>query len=116
MNQYSGNIIPSQMQTGYGMKKYVFGMVNNRDEAMIYNVPIGFCAYIFNVNDPEFYVKDNANLSGQCTFTDYIYKEKPIPQPQVNNNEYVTKADFDEFTQNILNAIQQQQKGDGICG
>lgn len=114
-NQFSGNIIPNQLQAGYGMKRYMLGMVNNRDEAMMFNVPVGCCAYIFNANDPEFYVKDNANLSGQCTFADYIYEEKPAPQPQVNNNEFVTKADFDAFANNILNAIQ-QQKGDGICG
>lgn len=112
----NSNIIPAQMQMGYGMKKYMFGMVNNRDEAMMFNVPVGCCAYIFNANDPEFYVKDNANLSGQCTFADYIYEEKPAEKPQVvNTNEYVTRDDFESFANNVMNAIK-QLKGDEVCG
>lgn len=99
--------------SSFGPKRYMLDFVNNREEALMYNVLNGCCVYLFNLNDPEFYVKDNANITGQCTFTDYIYEERKHQEPSPQND---LAAMEQRITQNILNALQQQQRGDDICG
>ena len=101
--------------------KLTVGIVNNREEGLMYNVPAGYTAYIFNRFAPEFYIKDNNNMSGQCTFSDYIYEEKVIQTPQQAqaSNNYVTKDDMaaikNDIVSSVLAAI--QKKGDdGIRG
>lgn len=105
-------------QPTFGPKRFILDFVNNREEALMYNVLAGCCAYLFNLNDAEFYVKDNANITGQCTFTDYIYEERKHQEPVVQNG-VLTSDDLSameqRITQNILNALQ-KQKGDEICG
>ena len=104
--------------------KLTIGFVNNREEGLMYNVPTGYTAYIFNRFAPEFYIKDNNNMSGQCTFSDYTYEEKVMtpPQQQMQNNNFVTKDDIASIKNDIVNSVlsaiqQQQQRGDdGIRG
>ena len=103
--------------------KLLIGIVNNREEALMFNVQPGYTAYIFNRFLPEFYVKDNA--TGQCSFSDYEYNEKkqvvnPVQQEQTTN---VTKDDLANMEQRIMQSVSsiitdalRQRGDDGIRG
>lgn len=99
-------------QSSFGPKRYIMDFVNNREEALMYNVLTGCCAYLFNLNTPEFYVKDNANITGQCTFTDYAYEQRKYQEPIQQTEDLAAMEQ--RITQNILNAL--QQRGDEVSG
>lgn len=120
---HNNQLMGMQPTNQLGSGKLTIGIVNNREEGLMFNVPTGYTAYIFNRFAPEFYVKDNNNMTGQCTFSDYTYTEKvmqpqQIAQPQQSTN-YLTKDDVASIKNDIVNSVLAaiQQKGDdGIRG
>lgn len=117
-NQMMGSTNTNPFSSG----KLLIGVVNNREEALMFNVPSGYTAYIFNRFMSEFYVKDN--LTGQCSFSDYEYAEKkPIMPEPIQSTNSVTKDDLANMEQRIMQSVSNvladalRQKGDdGIRG
>lgn len=117
-NQMMGSTNTNPFSSG----KLLIGVVNNREEALMFNVPSGYTAYIFNRFMSEFYVKDN--LTGQCSFSDYEYTEKkPIMPEPIQSTNAVTKDDLANMEQRIMQSVSNvladalRQKGDdGIRG
>lgn len=125
---HNNQLMGMQPTNQLGSGKLTIGIVNNREEGLMFNVPTGYTAYIFNRFAPEFYVKDNNNMTGQCTFSDYTYNEKVMQQPQMAQQpqaqvqqptNYLTKDDVASIKNDIVNSVLAaiQQKGDdGIRG
>lgn len=78
--------------------------VNNKDEAMMLNVPKGYTFYIFELYKPVFYTKTSDVVSGQISFSEYEYNEI-IPQPAPDPSNFVTREDMNGFKDDIMNSI-----------
>lgn len=87
-----------------GITRLMVANVNNKDEAMMFNVPKGCTAYLFEYNNPVFYVKSSDEFTGQVSFFEYEYNEivqQPSPDPSV----FVTKDDMIGFKNDIMQSI-----------
>lgn len=78
--------------------------VNNKDEAMMFNVPRGYVAYLFEYRNPLFYVKSCDEFTGQISFFEYKYDEVE-PQPVPDPTSYVTRNDLMSFKDDIMQSI-----------
>lgn len=78
--------------------------VNNKDEAMMLNVPKGYTFYIYELYKPIFYIKSSDAVTGQISFSEYEYNEV-IPQPAPDPTNFVTKNDMELFKNDIMNSI-----------
>lgn len=78
--------------------------VNNKDEAMMLNVPKGYTFYIFELYKPVFYMKTSDVVSGQISFSEYEYNEI-IPQPAPDPSNFVTREDMNSFKDDIMSSI-----------
>lgn len=74
--------------------------VDGIDEVNTFSIPFGLSALFMDKNKDTFYIKrvDNA---GVTSVEEYEFKRVLPPAPP----EYVTKKDFDEFAQKILDKI-----------
>ena len=122
MISHNNQMMGSSNSNPFASGKLLIGVVNNREEALMFNVPSGYTAYIFNRFVSEFYVKDN--LTGQCSFSDYEYAEKKpvVPEP-VQQSNGVTKDDLANMEQRIMQSVSnvladalRQRGDDGIRG
>lgn len=86
------------------VSKLMIANVNNKDEAMMFNVPKGYTAYLFEYNKSVFYVKACDEFSGQVSFFEYEYKEV-IPQPVQDSSNFVTRDDMVNFKDDIMQSI-----------
>ena len=87
-----------------GISRLMIANVNNKDEAMMFNVPKGCTVYLFEYNNPVFYVKSCDEFTGQVSFFEYEYNEviqQPTPDPSV----FVTKDDMVGFKNDIMQSI-----------
>ena len=122
MISHNNQMIGTPNTNPFAAGKLLIGIVNNREEALMFNVQAGYTAYIFNRFLPEFYVKDNS--TGQCSFSDYEYSEKkPIVSEPVQQQNVVTKDDLANMEQRIMQSVSsiltgalQQRGDDGIRG
>lgn len=78
--------------------------VNNKDEAMMLNVPKGYTFYIFELYKPVFYMKNSDAVSGQISFSEYEYNEV-VPQPAPDPSNFVTREDMNSFKDDIMSSI-----------
>lgn len=78
--------------------------VNNKDEAMMLNVPKGYTFYIFELYKPVFYMKNSDVVSGQISFSEYEYNEV-VPQPAPDPSNFVTREDMNSFKDDIMSSI-----------
>ena len=82
----------------------IIAFVNNKEEAMMFNVPKGYTAYLFEFARPVFYVKDCDGVSGQIAFSEYTYEE--VIQPQAPDpSTFVTRNDMVDFKNDIMQSI-----------
>ena len=109
---------PRMMNSGSTSNNTFIVFVNNKDEAMMVNVPKGCTAYIYEIRNPVFYVKECDAVTGQITFSEYNYTEV-IPQPAPDPANFVTKNDMELFKNDIMTSISalltKQREGE-ICG
>lgn len=94
----------NQVQQPRVSQKLVISNVNNKDEAMMFNVPKGYTAYLFEYNKPVFYVKSCDEFTGQVSFFEYEYNEV-IPQPVPDPSNFVTREDMVGFKNDIMQSI-----------
>lgn len=93
-----------QNQQFRGTPRLIIANVNNKDEAMMFNVPKGYTAYLFEYNNPLFYVKNCDEYTGQISFFEYEYNEV-IPQPVPDPSNFVTRNDMESFKNDIMQSI-----------
>lgn len=93
-----------QNQQFRGTPRLIIANVNNKDEAMMFNVPKGYTAYLFEYNNPLFYVKNCDEYTGQISFFEYEYNEV-IPQPIPDPSNFVTRNDMESFKNDIMQSI-----------
>ena len=94
----------SQSQQYRSTPRLIIANVNNKDEAMMFNVPKGYTAYLFEYNNPLFYVKSCDEFTGQISFFEYEYNEV-IPQPVPDPSNFVTRNDMENFKNDIMQSI-----------
>ena len=93
-----------QNQQYRSVQRLTIANVNNKDEAMMFNVPKGYTAYLFEYNNPLFYVKSCDEFTGQISFFEYEYNEV-IPQPVPDPTNFVTRDDMVGFKNDIMQSI-----------
>ena len=94
----------SQSQQYRSTQRLIIANVNNKDEAMMFNVPKGYTAYLFEYNNPLFYVKGCDDFTGQISFFEYEYNEV-IPQPVPDPSNFVTRNDMENFKNDIMQSL-----------
>lgn len=84
--------------------------VNNRSSVENYPLPPSSVSPpMFLVDDDIFYVK-STDGGGAARILRYRFTEEPEPeQAQQGNSEYVTKKDFDDFANMIMEALDGKQ-------
>ena len=92
-----------QMQSR-NMSRLIIANVNNKDEAMMFNVPKGYTAYLFEYHRTMFYVKSCDEFTGQVSFFEYEYNEI-VPQPVQDSSNFVTRDDMVNFKNDIMDSI-----------
>ena len=93
-----------QNQQYRSTQRLIIANVNNKDEAMMFNVPKGYTSYLFEYNNPLFYVKSCDEFTGQISFFEYEYNEV-IPQPVPDPTNFVTRDDMVGFKNDIMQSI-----------
>lgn len=76
--------------------------VGSFDETKDILVQANQTAWIMNSNKPEFYVKQADNM-GICTVKSYGFVEINPEQPTQNQQNFVTKEEFEEFKNEMRN-------------
>ena len=87
-----------------GTQKLYIAYVNNKDEAMMFNVPKGYTAFLFEYNRPVFYIKSCDEFTNQISFFEYEYTEV-VPAPMPDPSNFVTRDDMLGFKDEIMQSI-----------
>ena len=94
----------NQNQQFRGTSRLIIAYVNNKDEAMMFNVPKGYIAHLFEMTKPVFYIKSCDEFTGQISFFEYEYNEI-VPQPVPDPSNFVTRNDMESFKNDIMQSI-----------
>ncbi len=108
-NNYFPQYYPGAMPTPVPQQTNGINWVNGENEAKSYPVAPGQSALMLDKNDSVMYIK-SSDLSGMSLplrifdFTERSNGE----QPQLKDESYISRTEFESFKNDILNAIKQQ--------
>lgn len=91
---YQAPIAPFLQQTQPQQQSIQY--VNGKSSAETYQMPANSSVILMDQNLPRFYMKQT-DASGVATIKSYDFKETEVEKPV----EYVTKAEFEKFKQNL---------------
>lgn len=95
---------PQQQQPG-------IQYVNGKESANAYQMQPNSSMLLMDSNDAKFYIK-TSDASGFCTVKTYTFQEEI---ESTENNQYVTKQEFEEFKQQLLKGVSNESNTREQC-